>query len=146
MVELFGHGWSHMKNILVSVVAGIALVGCNSAGSIPSTTANLSALNVAMKWCAGSPEFSVRGVPSATRTLNFRMIDKIAPQFQHGGGSIPVTGSSTVMVPCGSLSGGSYVGPNPPPPRVHEYEWTVTALDSGGKALAAGQIVKKFPE
>lgn len=100
---------------------------------------------VAFRWCSASPDFTVGAIPAGTKTLSFRMIDKQVPSYNHGGGTYTHDGKPSAKVPCGALSGG-YNGPSPPPPQVHDYEWTVTALDASGKALAVGRASRKFPE
>lgn len=101
-------------------------------------------MSVSFRWCSGSPEFQLGGVPAGTKTLSFHMVDKHAQSFQHGGGEVAYSGSNTI--PCGALTGGRYIGPNPPPPQVHEYEWTVLAKDASGKVIGAGKASQKFPE
>lgn len=132
------------RTILVTA-ACLGLAGCNAGGSAPS--ANLAALNVAFKWCgSGSPEFTIGNIPAVAKTLNFRMIDQQAQGYNHGGGTVPAVGKSTQVIPCAGLTGGTYNGPSPPPPQVHDYQWTVTALDAGGQAVAVGRATRKFPE
>ncbi|MGO4670194.1 hypothetical protein [Bosea sp. 2RAB26] len=102
-------------------------------------------MNVSFRWCGASPEFKVGNVPAATKTLRFKMVDRQAPNYQHGGGEVAFFGKASASIPCGALTGG-YNGPSPPPPQVHDYEWTVTALDASGTAIAAGTATRKFPE
>ncbi|SFJ74834.1 hypothetical protein SAMN05216304_11385 [Bosea sp. OK403] len=133
-----------MHKLLLVSAAYLALAACTSTGA-PSPSPSTASMNVAFKWCGASPEFTIGNVPAATRSLNFRMLDRMAPSYQHGGGTVPYTGKGSASVPCGALTGG-YNGPSPPPPQVHEYEWTVTALDSSGVTLAVGKAMRKFPE
>jgi phosphatidylethanolamine-binding protein (PEBP) family uncharacterized protein len=102
-------------------------------------------MNLSFRWCSATPEFTVSAVPAATKTLSFKMVDQQVPSYQHGGGTIAFDGKGSAKIACGALSG-SYNGPSPPPPQVHDYQWTVTALDASGKALAVGRATKKFPE
>jgi len=132
-----------MSKVLYAVLACVALAGCNAGGSVPS--ANLPTMSVAFKWCSGSPEFTVGNIPAGAKTLNFRMVDQQAQGYNHGGGSVAASGKSNQTVPCGGLTG-SYTGPNPPSPQVHEYQWTVTAVDASGQAVAVGRAIRKFPE
>jgi len=130
---------------LIWAAAGLLLVGCNAGGGAPN--ANLPALSVAFKWCGGgSPDFTIGNIPATAKTLNFRMIDQQAQGYNHGGGSVAASGKTTQIVPCGGLTGGTYNGPSPPPPQIHDYQWTVTAVDAGGQAVAAGRATRKFPE
>ena len=43
-----------------------------------------------------SPPFSLSGVPAATKVLKFAMKDVDAPNFPHGGGSVPYSGQTQV--------------------------------------------------
>lgn len=129
-----------MLRISLVAAACLGLAGCNAGGSAPS--ANLPAMNVAFKWCgSGSPAFTVGNIPAGARTLRFKMVDRNVPTWNHGGGEVPAASS----IPCGAISG-AYNGPNPPVGQVHTYEWTVTALDASGTAIAAGTASRKFPE
>jgi phosphatidylethanolamine-binding protein (PEBP) family uncharacterized protein len=126
--------------------AAFGLAGCNTAGTATAqSNAALASLSLSFRWCGASPEFKVGKVPAATKSLRFNMVDRQVPSYRHGGGEVPFTGRGQATVPCGALTGG-YNGPTPPPPQVHDYEWTVTALDAGGNALAVGKAVRKFPE
>lgn len=135
-----------MRLAVITLFSGLALAGCNSTGTSTADLAKLPNMPVSFNWCDPSPSFTVGNVPPTTKTLSFRMVDKQVPSYQHGGGSIAFTGKGSQTIPCGSLTGGNYRGPTPPPPQVHDYEWTVTALDANGTAVAAGRATRKFPE
>lgn len=132
-----------MRYLIIAAIAGVGLAGCNSTASAPPPGA--PTMSVAFRWCAGTPETTVGSIPAGTKTLSFRLIDRQVPSFMHGGGTIEHDGKPTAKIACSALTGG-YNGPNPPPPQVHDYDWTVTALDASGKALAAGRASRKFPE
>lgn len=85
-----------------------------------------------------SPSITVSGVPQGTVRLDIRMVDADAPSYPHGGGVVAYTGQNTL--PYGAFT---YRGPCPPSP--HNYEFTVKALDSAGKALATATARKRFP-
>jgi hypothetical protein len=59
------------------------------------------------------------------------MIDKDAPNFNHGGGTIPYNGGE--RAPEGAID---YIGPCPPAGTIHRYVWTIKALDRSGKIIA----------
>jgi Phosphatidylethanolamine-binding protein len=101
------------------------------------------AFGVSFRWCGGSPEFQLRGVPKGSATLDLHMQDLMVPSYPHGGGSLAYHGETSI--PCGALSG-SYRGPSPPPPQVHNYRWTVKALDASGRPLATATSERKFPQ
>jgi len=137
-----------MKPIAWAALAtgALALAGCNESRPGAATEAGLPKLSVAFNWCGGpSPSFKIGGIPSGTKALRLRMVDRQVPSYNHGGGEVPAAAGSSASIPCGALTGG-YNGPSPPPPQVHDYEWTVTAIDASGSALAIGSAVRKFPE
>jgi phosphatidylethanolamine-binding protein (PEBP) family uncharacterized protein len=86
-----------------------------------------------------SPPFAVSGVPPGTRMLKFTLQDLDAPNFPHGGGSVPYRGQSRI-----ERGAFAYKGPCPPQGR-HRYQWTVLAEDGGGQVLARTTAMKPFP-
>lgn len=115
------------------VLAGLILA---SAGG------EASAFTASFRWCSGSPAFTLNAVPKGTQTLKFNMVDQQAPSYRHGGGTVKYTGQRSVA--CGELS--SFVGPSPPPPQVHTYEFTIQAVGSDGSVLGTAKARRKFPE
>ena len=95
------------------------------------------------KWCSGTPEFQIANAPKGTTKLIFEMTDLWVPSYQHGGGQITYSGSKTI--PCGALSG-RYAAPSPPPLQVHDYQWSIKAIDNSGATLAETTTKRKFPE
>lgn len=132
----------NMKRLSLAAIAAawmlIALHG-------PPAAAGSAYLGVSFKWQASdecssrSPAFTVSGVPGGTKYLRFKMVDLNVPDFPHGGGTVPYTGSGSI--PAGAFS---YSGPCPPYGR-HNYKWTVEALDAAGNTLATGTAVRPFP-
>ena len=88
------------------------------------------------------PAFTITNIPKGTTYLVFKLTDHDAPNFVHGGGQIPYSGSGNV--PAGAF-GGSYTGPCPPQGVVHTYQWTVEAMDASNKVLAEGSATGRFP-
>ncbi len=86
-----------------------------------------------------SPPFMLSGVPPGTKTLRFVMKDLNAPNFPHGGGTVPYRGQNRI-----ERGAFTYQGPCPPQGQ-HTYQWTVEAQDASGKALANSAATKKFP-
>ena len=78
-----------------------------------------------------SPAFTIDDAPKETESLRFIMNDKDAPNFRHGGSTIPYNGSG--RVPEGAID---YIGPCPPAGTTHRYVWTIEALDRSGKIIA----------
>jgi len=87
-----------------------------------------------------NPIFTVRNVPAGTKFIRFRLQDKDAPSFEHGGGKIAYVGQSTIKP--GAFR---YQSPCPPSGR-HLYEWTATALSGRyGATLGVARAAKKYP-
>ena len=87
-----------------------------------------------------SPAFTIQDAPEGTERLRFVMIDKNAPNFRHGGSTIPYNGSG--RVPEGAID---YIGPCPPAGTTHRYVWTIEALDKSGKNVARAAAEGRFP-
>lgn len=133
-----------LKLAFVAGVAAFALAGCNESRTGAAQSAALPQMSVSFNWCQGaSPSFKIGQIPTGTKSLRFKLVDRDVPTWNHGGGEVPITGPNA-NVPCGAISGG-YNGPNPPAGQTHTYEWTVTALDASGSALAMGTASKKYP-
>lgn len=133
-----------MKRLFLLAATGIALAACPADGD-RAFAAGSATLSVSFNWCSGTPATKVSGIPAGTKTLRFRLKDHQATGYQHGGGEYPVSGKS-VSIPCGGLKSKTYEGPSPPPGQVHDYEWTVTAVDAGGSVVGSGSAVRKFPQ
>lgn len=89
-----------------------------------------------------SPEFRLSNVPPGTRVIVFEMTDLNAPNFRHGGGTVPYAGND--LVPAGAFG---YLGPCPPA-GPHRYMWTATAKDRGttfGRSLGEASATRSFP-
>jgi phosphatidylethanolamine-binding protein (PEBP) family uncharacterized protein len=113
-------------------------------GSAGLVSTGASAMSLSFSWsgvphCSHhAPAFRLSGVPAGTARLAFRLIDLDLPPFPHGGGTIAYQGGN---VPAGSFS---YIGPCPPPGHAHRYQWTVRALDAGGRTLATASAMRPF--
>ena len=101
-----------------------------------------AAFSASFRWCAGSPAFTLKGVPEGTAKLDFRMTDLDKPDFRHGGGAVAYHGQASI--PCGAFSAG-FVGPSPPPGQVHTYRFVIRALEAQGSALATTTASRKYP-
>jgi phosphatidylethanolamine-binding protein (PEBP) family uncharacterized protein len=92
-----------------------------------------------------SPAIKVTGIPADVRSLAVSMIDHDMRSYDHGGGSVAVSGEPSFTLPEGALQ--SYKGPCPPNFRSfgHDYEFIVRAIAADGKTeLARGSKVKTF--
>jgi hypothetical protein len=79
-------------------------------GLLFASTVSASAFSASFRWCgSGSPVFSLAGVPKGTTTLQFHMVDLDKPSYNHGGGTVPYKGQTTIG--CGALTG--YSPPSP---------------------------------
>lgn len=88
-----------------------------------------------------SPAFALKGVPRGTASLNLTMRDRDAPDFQHGGSTVPYAGHGTV--PKGAVT---YTGPCPPKGTSHHYIWTIHALDAKGGDLDMTEAAGDYPK
>ena len=86
-----------------------------------------------------SPPLRVKEVPQGTATIDFVMHDLDAPNFRHGGGSVPYHGQ-----PDFAYGAFRYKGPCPPSP--HTYEFTATARDARSRVLATAKARRVFPQ
>jgi phosphatidylethanolamine-binding protein (PEBP) family uncharacterized protein len=133
-----------MNKLLVSVITILVLTGCETT----KVDKNAAKLNVAFEWteksrCSRiSPPITITNIPAETKFLDFRMVDQNMPSYNHGGGMIAFSGSSTI--PEGALK--SYDGPCPPG-SPHRYEITVNALnDQKNTIIGKGSAVRAFPK
>lgn len=87
----------------------------------------------------GSPAFILRGVPTGTTTIQFRLKDLNVPGYNHGGGTVKVGRD-------GKLPFGVFQYKSPcPPGGAHTYEWTATAK-AGNTTLATAKARRIYPE
>lgn len=92
-----------------------------------------------------SPEIRVSGIPEGVKKLDVTMVDQDMTSYDHGGGSVQVTGGATFTIPEGALK--NYKGPCPPnfSSFGHDYAFNVRALGADEKTeLAKGNKVKTF--
>ena len=111
-----------------------------------TVTSAASAMSVSFSWkgianCStSSPAFTLGAVPNGTTQLDFKMVDTDLPDYPHGGGKVAYVKGS--QIPAASFS---YTGPCPPALVTHNYQWTVKALDVGGKVLATATASRPYP-
>jgi phosphatidylethanolamine-binding protein (PEBP) family uncharacterized protein len=121
----------------------IAVAGLVALVSLPSASL---AMSVRFSWAGyqacstNSPAFNVSDVPKGTARLAFKMVDKNVPSYPHGGGTVAYDGGREI--PAGAFS---FKGPCPPSGQRHTYEWTIRALDKGGKIVGSAIATAKFP-
>jgi phosphatidylethanolamine-binding protein (PEBP) family uncharacterized protein len=115
--------------------------------SMAVTISPADAFSASFRWCSKmpqsttSPAFTLSGVPKGAVSLALSMTDHQS-SYNHGGGSVPYKSGSIL---CGAIASG-WVGPFPPNGEVHEYEFTINALDATGKILGTAHAIRKFPE
>ncbi len=88
-----------------------------------------------------NPVFNLSDVPADTKYIRFKLKDKDAPGYNHGGGVVAYSGQNTV-------ASGAFKYKSPCPPNgMHTYVWTATAQKkkSGGK-IESAQASRKYPE
>ena len=87
-----------------------------------------------------NPIFKLSNVPEGTKILQFRMKDKDAPNYSHGGGKVEYSGQDTIEP-------GAFKYKSPcPPGGVHTYVWTVTAKNEKKKKIGKAKAQRKYPE
>ena len=117
-----------------------------AASVLAATATSASALSATFSWkgikaCSGpSPAFQVSGAPKATASLRFAMRDYHAPNYNHGGSTVPYSGKGGIAQ--GAIS---YVPPCPPGGETHLYIWTIDALDRSGNKIASTEARGTFP-
>jgi phosphatidylethanolamine-binding protein (PEBP) family uncharacterized protein len=111
-----------------------------------ASATSASALSAKFSWkginaCSGpSPAFQISGAPKGTVSLRFAMRDYHAPNYNHGGSTVPFSGKGGVAQ--GAIS---YRPPCPPGGETHLYIWTIDALDQSGNKLATTEARGTFP-
>ena len=87
-----------------------------------------------------NPRFTLKDVPAGTKYIRFKLVDRDARSYNHGGGLVAYTGKP-VIAP-GAFK---YKSPCPPSGR-HTYIWTATAQSrkNGGK-LGVAKAARKYP-
>lgn len=129
-----------MRPLLISLLV-LAFSASTAAAefSISFQWGNTPACSTGRAKTTGNPAFVVRDLPAGTETVEFRMKDLDAPQYNHGGGKVRMSKAGTV--PAGVFK---YKGPCPPG-QVHTYRWTATAR-KGSTILGKATATRKFPE
>lgn len=132
-----------MKLIIKTVAALALLVSAPQMASAFSISFNWNGL----KSCTNgqpkrvkSPAFRLSKVPAGTQYIRFRLKDKNAPGYNHGGGLVAYKGQKTVAA--GAFK---YKSPCPPSGR-HTYVWTAVAQKTKkGHKLAVAKAARKYP-
>lgn len=85
-----------------------------------------------------NPRFTLSNVPAGTKFIEFKMKDRDAPSYNHGGGTVEYNGQSVIEP-------GAFTYKSPcPPSGSHRYRWTAYAKESTG--LFSGSIAKAEAE
>tara|TARA_B100000029_G_scaffold345910_1_gene338281 strand:- start:365 stop:772 length:408 start_codon:yes stop_codon:yes gene_type:complete len=89
-----------------------------------------------------NPIFQLENVPEGTTWIYFKMDDKDAPSYNHGGGWVEYTGQT-------KIEPGVFKYESPcPPGGQHNYEWTATAKkkkSSWGGTIGKAKASKMYP-
>lgn len=130
-----------MKGFIFVVTACLALSASQSAFafSLSFEWGNLKKCTSGSPNTVTNPTFVLDGVPGETTKLRFKMTDRDAPDYQHGGGTVDYSGATTI-------GPGAFKYQSPcPPDGSHTYQWTVTALDAAGKSVGSAKASKHYP-
>ena len=88
-----------------------------------------------------NPRFTVKNVPAGTNFIRFKLTDRDAPSYNHGGGVVAWSGKNTI-----EQGAFKYKSPCPPGGQ-HTYEWTATAQSSNSSGkLGTAKAKRKYPE
>lgn len=122
----------------------IGMASCSlrrPASYINDKTTGIPAYGMAARIAASlSVTMSVTLRVVSVRINGFMMNDDAAPNFQHGGSTIPYNGSGPMAE--GAID---YIGPCPPAGTLHRYVWTIEALDKSGKIVTRTTAECHFP-
>ncbi len=116
--------------------------------SCEKTYDNMTQMSVTFSWDttedAGSisPEIKLSSVPDGTDRFLVILKDLDCDICNHGSGYVNFKGNFSIEK--GAVNG-SYVGPRPPPGKVHTYEFTIKALDKSGNVIGIGKQIGKYP-
>ena len=122
---------------------------------LAATTASASGFKISFDWSGlkrctsgspntvSNPQFIIKGLPSGTEYVRFKLRDRNVPGYNHGGGTVKVNSN-------GKVAKNSFKYKSPcPPSGSHTYEWTATATDKkgwGGKKLGIAKASRRYPE
>lgn len=127
------------KSICLAAAISLGLAGTAAAFSISFSWGNLKKCTSGNPNRVANPTFKLRSVPDGTAKIRFKMKDLNVPSYNHGGGTVKYSGGSTIAP-------GAFKYKSPcPPSGSHNYEWSVTALDSKGKKLGQAKARKRYP-
>jgi len=131
-----------MKRVVILVAAAVAMSVTPAAAAdfgLAFEWGNLKKCTTGYPNSVPNPKFTLRNVPKGTASIQFRMVDRNNPGYNHGGGTVKYSGGA-------SIAPGAFKYMSPCPPRgSNTYEWTATAKDASGKKLGTASARKKYP-
>ena len=120
-----------------------------------STISNASEFKIQFDWSGlklctsgnpdrvSNPQFVISGLPEGTEYVQFKLVDRDVPGYNHGGGTVKI--SADGKVPSDAFKYKSPCRPN----GSHKYQWTATAKNKkgwGAKKLGVAKATRKYPE
>ncbi len=132
---------STLRRASAAVAVSLALSVPAQAFEITFGWAGLPSCTSGNPGTVGSPAFTLKDIPEGTKFIRFKLVDRDAPGFDHGGATIAFADGT--QIPAGTFK---YKQPCPPNGS-HTYEWTATAQSkkSGGK-LGTAKARREYPE
>lgn len=130
-----------MFRVFAAVAAVLALATPVHAFEITFDWAGLKSCTSGSPNVVANPRFELIDVPEGTAYIRFKLVDRDAPDFDHGGGTVAWNGQARIEP-------GAFKYKSPcPPSGSHVYEWTATAQSkkNGGK-IAAAKASRRYPE
>lgn len=86
-----------------------------------------------------NPIFTLSNVPKGTKKINFALVDRDVPDFDHGGGTAVYKGENVIQP-------GAFQYSSPcPPSGSHTYEWTAYAKDANDDTVGKAKAKKIIP-
>jgi len=90
-----------------------------------------------------NPRFELSNVPEGTGYIEFKLVDRDVPGYNHGGGGVEYTGQDVIEP-------GAFRYKSPcPPSGSHTYEWTADANEDDGffaDTYGTATASREYPE
>lgn len=131
------------KTFLLSLalsLSGIGLAGTANAFELSFQWGNIPLCTSGNPNTVPNPVFRISSPPAGVTQIQFKLVDKNVPSYNHGGARFNYAGQAEI--PSGVFN---YKSPCPPNGR-HVYEWQATAFDAQGQAIGRATAQRNYPE
>ncbi len=129
-----------MKKLVLALSLGLTFALPSHAFTFDFDWGDLKKCTSGRPNTVANPRFALTDVPQGTKFIRFKLVDKDAPGYDHGGGIVAYTGQE-------AIEPGAFKYKSPcPPDGVHRYEWTATAQNrKSGGAITKASVVRTYP-